>query len=79
MKGERVEWNLAVEEWINNMAKKPLELVESIPPNFYEDGISSLKSLLSFRRTLAIKHWQGETEYSAFDLIKEITQDSEKI
>lgn len=54
------------------MAKKSLALVEELPPNFYEDGIQSLESLLKCRKIIVSKHWEGEEDYNFHDLIQEI-------
>jgi hypothetical protein len=61
---------IAVEE-INARSKRPLPEVERIPIHFYEDGIQGFESTLRVRQMVAFQHWQGNSDYSMFDVIQE--------
>ena len=62
---------LAQREMDENL-KKPIEEIESLRINFYEDGIESLKGALKMRRIIAFEHWQGNVTFSFFDIFKKI-------
>lgn len=54
-----------------NDAKKPLDLVERLPTNFYDpEGIKFLETSLRMRETIAIQHWLGKKDYSFHDLVQ---------
>lgn len=62
---------LAQREMDENL-KKPIEEIESLRINFYEDGIESLKGALKMRGIIAFEHWQGNVTFSFFDIFKKI-------
>lgn len=58
--------------YLDEIARTPIPEIEILPSNYYEDGISSLKSRLMTRQILAFKHWEGDARYTLFDLMNEI-------
>ncbi len=52
---------------------KPLPLAERFPTNFYEDGLEPLERTLLWRQRVAMEHWNGNTEFSFNDLVREMT------
>lgn len=70
---ERMKFGLAK---IEEKARRPLPEIESIPvKNYYEDGIAGIRLTLISRETIALKHWQGETDYTLGDFMREILED----
>ena len=54
------------------------ELVEAFPTLYYEDGIEQFEMTLQMRQAVAIKHWEGETDYRLIDLINQGVKDMYK-
>lgn len=63
---EKTDWFSALEQ----KAKKALPEVEKFPVYFYEEGITSLKTVLRIRQIMAFEHWKGNTDYTFFDVMK---------
>ncbi len=61
-------------ERLEELAKKPFDEVETLPIHYYEDGISGLRSSLNIRKTVALRHFMGETDYTAHDIFKEVVK-----
>lgn len=57
-----------------SVTEKP-HLIEKYPAHYYEDGISSIRSILKFRQRLAQEHLMGNTSMNMFQLIKKIIPD----
>jgi hypothetical protein len=56
-------------------AQAPLPLVETFPIDcFYEDGISSINLPLIARRIIAVRHLEGDKDYSLSDIAKELIE-----
>ena len=53
------------------LSKKSLPIVERIPTNYYESGISQLQGSLNLRQIVAFRHWNGETDITVHDIIEE--------
>ncbi len=53
------------------LSKKSLPIVERIPTNYYESGISQLQGGLNLRQIVAYRHWNGETDITVHDIIEE--------
>lgn len=60
------DWSAVFEQ----RAKKAQPEVEKFPIYFYEEGIDSLKTTLYMRQVVAFEHWEGNTDYTLFDVIK---------
>ncbi len=50
--------------------KQPLPEVEDLETSFYEDGIEFLQMALQMRLVEAREHWQGNKNFSQFDLLE---------
>jgi hypothetical protein len=59
---------------IEENAKKPLPKVEKFPVHFYEDGLSGFSIACRTRQRIAMKHYQGYTDYTFYDLMQEFAQ-----
>jgi len=46
--------------------------VEKFPVHFYEDGIDQFETTLKIRQTIAMAHWQRNTKYSFYDVLKQM-------
>lgn len=53
-------------------AKKQLPTVEKFPVHFYEEGIQSFEMCCRMRQMIAMKHFQGNENYSFYDLTQEL-------
>lgn len=52
-------------------AKKPLDLIERLPCNFYDpEGIRTLEAALKMREVIAMQHWRGNTDFNFHNLIE---------
>jgi len=55
-------------------AMRSFELIERLPCNFYEkNGLQSIKTALTMREIVAMRHWSGDTDFTVGELIKTIT------
>lgn len=59
----------AITSFLGNEMDRFFE-VEKFPLHFYEDGLTSLKGSFTLRRIIAIKRWEGDTNYSYKDVFK---------
>ncbi len=59
----------------NALDDRKFELVEAFPTLYYEDGIEQFEMTLQMRQAVAIKHWEGETDYRLIDLINQGVRD----
>jgi len=55
-----------------NNSKEPFPEVERFPIHFYEDGLTGLDGSLIMRETIALQHWNGNKDYSFYDLMQKI-------
>ncbi|MBF0342023.1 MAG: SEC-C domain-containing protein, partial [Magnetococcales bacterium] len=60
-----------IHELIEKQERDSYPLTETLPINFYEDGILQLQSMLLMRQLEAIQHDSGNNNYRARDLIQE--------
>ena len=58
--------------YMENSAKEPLPKVERFPIHFYEDGITGLEGSLTMREVIALQHWNGNKDYTFYDLMQQI-------
>jgi len=60
---------------LEEKARRPFPEIESIPvESYYEDGIAGIRLALISREIIAMKHWQGETDYTMNDFMREISE-----
>ncbi|MBA3006771.1 MAG: hypothetical protein KJ900_02900 [Proteobacteria bacterium] len=50
--------------------KEPMKEIESFLIHCYEDGFEGLKGGLKMRHIIAFQHWQGNTDFSFFDIFQ---------
>lgn len=50
--------------------KQPLPEIENLETSFYEDGIEFLQMALQMRLLEAIEHWEGNKNFSQFDILE---------
>ena len=62
----------ALEE-MESRARRPLPEIERFPVHYHEDGIEGFTMALRLRQIVALKHWQGNAEYTMFDAIQLMT------
>lgn len=58
--------------------KKPLPQVEELETHFYEDGIESVVMSLRMRQIEAREHWNGNKNFSQFDIIETLAKNFEQ-
>jgi len=66
---ERIE---AVMNKTREDSKKPLPKVEKFPVYFYEEGIVQFSMMCQLRQVIAMKHFEGDTSYSFYNLTHEL-------
>ncbi|MBE9042882.1 hypothetical protein IQ255_00425 [Pleurocapsales cyanobacterium LEGE 10410] len=54
--------------------KQPLPEIEDLETSFYEDGIEFLQMALQMRLLEAKQHWQGNKNFSQFDIMETILE-----
>lgn len=57
-------------EYSREQSKRNLPAIERMPLHFYSEGIGQFETSLKMRQIVAMKHWQGETDYRLFDVIQ---------
>jgi hypothetical protein len=68
--GQRMAIAFAMMEQQSN---ERLPDVEKLPVHFYADGIMPLENALRLRQIVAFEHWQGHTEYTLGDIIRQVS------
>lgn len=68
--GQRMAMAFAMME---QQAQEPLPDVEKFPVHYYEDGITSFETALRLRQIVAFEHWQGHTDYTLGDIIRQVS------
>lgn len=53
-------------------SKRPLPKVEKFPVHFYEEGIKQFSTTCQMRQVIAVKHYEGDTDYSFYNLVQEM-------
>jgi hypothetical protein len=56
--------------FLEKQMKQVLPEVEELRTNFYEDGIQGLEMSLQMRQIEAMEHWNGNKNFSQFDVMK---------
>ncbi len=54
--------------------KRPTPEVECLPTNYYDEGLNQMKLMLFSRQTIAFKHFQGYTDYSIDDYVRDLLE-----
>ena len=67
---QRQEERERVFKLMERQMKQPLPEVEDLETSFYEDGIEFLQMALQMRLAEAREHWQGNKNFSQFDLLE---------
>lgn len=57
---------------MNEHLKEPMKEIESFLIHCYEDGFEGLKGGLKMRHIIAFQHWQGNMDFSFFDIFQKI-------
>lgn len=70
-KDQRIEAMLKQAE---ENAKRPLPKVEKFPVYFYEEGIGQFAKSCQMRQCIAIKHYQGNVNYTFYDLTQSLVK-----
>ncbi len=61
-----------VAQYMEDKAKQPVPAMERFPLDYYEEGIQAVEALLAPHQVLAMHHWQGHTEYTRHDLVRDM-------
>lgn len=59
---------------MEKVLKSKLPEVEELTLYFYEDGIQSIIITLEMRELEAVEHWQGNKNFSQFDILQELLE-----
>jgi hypothetical protein len=68
----------AVLSYFEKQMKEPLPEIEELETHFYEDGITSISLSLRMRLIETTEHWNGNKNFSQFDIIKMIMENFEE-
>lgn len=68
-KNEKLE---RFQQEMNEHLKEPIKEIESFLIHCYEDGFEGLKGGLQMRHIIASQHWQGNMDFSFFDIFQKI-------
>lgn len=60
---------------LESRSRRPLPMIETLPVRSGANEIRQLENALNIRQTIAMKHWQGETDFTAFDLMQAVLKD----
>src|SRR5215470_8601120 len=66
-----------LDQYLTDRAHAPVSALERLPVHYYEDGIRAVEALLSIRQVRAVHHWQGNTNYTYQDMIREMLRQGE--
>jgi hypothetical protein len=67
-----------VEQSLAEYTHAPVPAMERLPLHYYEDGLRSVEALLSLRKVLAMQRWQGNTEYTLHDVLRDVLRQGER-
>lgn len=62
----------AIDAFVKQRAKKPFPAVEKFPLWYYDEGIKTIETTLMIRQMIAMQHWNGNTDYSFYDVLKQM-------
>jgi tetratricopeptide (TPR) repeat protein len=66
-----------VAQYVEDKAKQPVPAMERFPLDYYEEGMRSIEALLAPHQVIAMHHWQGHTNYTRHDLIRDMLRHSD--
>jgi hypothetical protein len=61
-----------VAQYMEDKAKQPVPAMERFPLDYDDEGIQAVKALLAPHQVLAMHHWQGHTDYTRHDLVRDM-------
>jgi len=67
-----------VAHYMENKAKQPVPAMERFPLDEDDEGIRAVEALLAPHKVLAMHHWQGHTDYTRHDLVRDMLRHSER-
>ncbi|MCP4395748.1 MAG: hypothetical protein GY801_00345 [bacterium] len=68
----------AMAHFIEELTQQPEPEMEKFPAQYYEDGMASLRLKLRTQQAVAVKHWQGNTTYTSYNVIQDILRQSQE-
>src|SRR5712692_9014493 len=67
-----------VARYMEDKAKQPVPAMERFPLDYYEEGMRSIEALLAPHQVIAMHHWQGHTDYTRHDLVRDMLRHGER-
>jgi hypothetical protein len=67
-----------VAQYMENKAKQPVPAMERFPLDYDDEGIRAVEALLAPHKVLAMHHWQGHTDYTRHDLVRDMLRHGER-
>jgi len=61
-----------VAQYMEDKAKQPVPAMERFPLDYDEEGIQAVEALLAPHKVIAMHHWQGHTDYTRHDLVRDM-------
>ncbi len=62
----------ALDQYIEKLEHEPIPELEQFPVHYYEEGIGQLKLQLNLSKMVAFQQWQGNTDYTAMDAVRNV-------
>src|SRR5713101_5978567 len=67
-----------VAHYMEDKAKQPVPAMERFPLDYDDEGIRAVEALLAPHKVLAMHHWQGHTDYTRHDLVRDMLRHGER-
>src|SRR2546428_1655080 len=67
-----------VAQYMEDKAKQPVPAMERFPLDYDEEGIQAVEALLAPHKVIAMHHWQGHTDYTRHDLVRDMLRHGER-
>jgi hypothetical protein len=67
-----------LDQYMTDRAKAPVPAMERFPLEYDDEGIGAVEALLAPHKVLAMHHWQGHTDYTRHDLVRDILRHGER-
>src|SRR6266705_441937 len=61
-----------VAHYMEDKAKQPVPAMERFPLDYDDEGIRAVEALLAPHKVIAMPHWQGNTDYTRHDLVRDM-------
>jgi hypothetical protein len=71
------ERSATVMHYMDDKAKQPVPAIERFPLHYDGEGIRSLEARFAPHQVIAMRHWRGETDYTRYDMMRDIIRHSE--